>query len=551
MKLLSFPVLLVGGCALAASPNKPNIITIIVDDMGYSDLGCYGGEIETPNIDRLANQGVRATQFYTASRSCPTRASLMTGLFQHTAGIGYMSEDPVVKQGGDPHVWDSKEYKGSLNNECVTMGTVLSSAGYHTYMVGKWHLGIHKDSSWPLQRGFDRFYGILAGACNYFQPNGGRGLTLDNKQLPTPKMPYYTTDAFTDYAIDFIDSQDDSNPFFLYLAYNAPHWPLQAKAEDVELFKERYLSKGWDEIREERLSRMKSLGILPEDCGYGEWENRSWDELTQKGQEESAFRMAVYAAQVYSVDQNVGRLLDYLEKNGELDNTLILFMSDNGACAEPMSKELGGGSQSDINNPYLKGNLVSYGRAWAQTAATPFRKYKQRAYEGGISSPLIVFWPKGLKGKENTWFTTPAYMPDIMPTYIEVAGAKYPNKHNGCDIAPLVGKSIIPIVKGEQDTLHEYMFWEHQGNRAVRWGDWKVVWDEKVKEWELYNIAQDRVETNNLASSHSDITKQLSSKWMEWADEYNVIVDFNAEKLRQNAKRNSGVKQKKSKKSRK
>lgn len=503
---------------------RPNIILIMADDMGYSDVGCYGGEIMTPNIDALASSGVRMTQFYNTSRSCPTRASLMTGLYQHQAGIGWMSEDPFSKGIKDSHDFGIPEYRGSLNKNCVTIAEVLKSSGYHTYMAGKWHLGMHGMDKWPLQRGFERFYGILAGACSYLRPDGGRGLTLDNTKLPAPDAPYYTTDAFTDYAISFIDGQKDDNPFFLYLAYNAPHWPLQAKQQDIDKFYRTYREKGWDEIRKERHRRMVELGIIDSNVGYAEWENRSWDELSEEEKDNTAYRMAVYAAQVHCMDYNIGKLISYLKKKNKYDNTLIIFLSDNGACAEPHN-ELGGGKQKDINNPAVSGH-PSYGRAWAQVSNTPFRKYKQRAYEGGISTPFIISWKEGLSAYENTWRDVPAYLPDVMPTLIDIAEAEYPKKYNGNDIKPLVGKSMMHVITGKTSGLHDYMFWEHQGNRAVRWKNWKAVWDQEGKVWELYDISSDRTETKNLASEHNDILNKLSSKWNKWAKKNNVMVPF-------------------------
>ena len=397
--LMTAPLLMASFCS---AQEKPNVVLIMVDDMGYSDIGCYGGEILTPNIDALASKGVRFTQFYNTSRSCPARASLMTGLYQHQAGIGQMSEDPFKNPGQkSPNDWGVPGYKGFLNRNCVTIAEVLKEGGYHTYMAGKWHLGMHGEEKWPLQRGFERFYGILAGACSYLRPSGGRGLTLDNTKLPEPEAPYYTTDAFTDYAIRFVDEQKDDKPFFLYLAFNAPHWPLQAKEEDIQKFTKIYREKGWDEIREARRKRMAKLGIIDSNTEFAEWENRKWDELTEKEKDEVAYRMAVYAAQVHCVDYNVGKLLDYLKKNRKLDNTLVMFLSDNGACAEPYA-ELGGGKVSEINNPACS-VFPSYGRAWAQVSNTPFRKYKCRSYEGGISTPLIVSWKSNLKNKKGEW----------------------------------------------------------------------------------------------------------------------------------------------------
>lgn len=510
---------------LCWAQEKPNVVIFLVDDMGYSDIGCYGGEIMTPNLDRLASTGVRFTQFYNTSRSCPARASLMTGLYQHQAGIGQMSEDPGTfkkETQRDINDWGSEGYQGYLNRNCVTIAEVLKENGYHTYMAGKWHLGMHGQEKWPLQRGFERFYGILAGAASYLRPEGGRGLTLDNKHLPAPEAPYYTTDAFTDHALQFISEQKDDKPFFLYLAFNAPHWPLQAKDEDIQKFTKLYRSKGWDKIRQERYNRMQKMGIIDKNVGFAEWENRSWDELTEKEKDESAYRMAVYAAQVHCVDYNVGKVIDYLKKAKQLDNTLILFLADNGACAEPYL-ELGGGKQEDINNPACN-NMPSYGRAWAQTSNTPFRKYKCRSYEGGISTPLIFSWKMKLGNRHGNLCTTPGYLPDIMPTVLEATGAVYPETyHGGNKIHPLVGTSLFPAIMEKVPSLHEYMYWEHQGNRAIRYGNWKAIRDEAGTAWELYDIVKDRTEKHNLASQHPDVLKKLREEWEYWAIKNNVL----------------------------
>ena len=439
------------------------------------------------------------------------------------AGIGQMSEDPFKNPGQkSPNDWGVPGYKGFLNRNCVTIAEVLKEGGYHTYMAGKWHLGMHGEEKWPLQRGFERFYGILAGACSYLRPSGGRGLTLDNTKLPEPEAPYYTTDAFTDYAIRFVDEQKDDKPFFLYLAFNAPHWPLQAKEEDIQKFTKIYREKGWDEIREARRKRMAKLGIIDSNTEFAEWENRKWDELTEKEKDEVAYRMAVYAAQVHCVDYNVGKLLDYLKKNRKLDNTLVMFLSDNGACAEPYA-ELGGGKVSEINNPACS-VFPSYGRAWAQVSNTPFRKYKCRSYEGGISTPLIVSWKSNLKNKKGEWCRVPGYLPDIMPTILEATGAAYPETyHGGNKIYPLVGSSLFPAIQKKADSIHEYMYWEHQNNRAIRWGNWKAIRDEKGKEWELYDVVKDRTERNNLAEQHPEVLTKLVAEWEKWANSNFVL----------------------------
>lgn len=297
--------------AAAQNDPKPNIVLIMVDDMGYSDLGCYGGEIPTPNLDNLAKKGVRFTHFCNTGRSCPSRASLLTGLYPQQAGIGMMSEDPHSAEDHGVH-----GYMGYLNRNSVTIAEVLKEAGYHTYMSGKWHVGMHGQEKWPLQRGFDHFYGILSGACSYLQPHGDRNLTLDNQQLPPPEQPYYTTDAFTDYAIKFVDERPkDDNPFFLYLAYNAPHWPLHAKQEDIDKFVGKY-RKGWQKVREARLKRMIKMGLVDKNWDLAQWEGRQWSELTEDEQIELDRRMSVYAAQVHCMDYNVGRLIKYLEEKG-------------------------------------------------------------------------------------------------------------------------------------------------------------------------------------------------------------------------------------------
>lgn len=499
---------------LADNPGKerPNIILIMVDDMGYSDIGCFGGEIQTPNIDKLAEKGVRYTQFYNTARSCPTRASLLTGLYPHQAGIGEMTEEPETKKDVEnrPH-----GYKGYLNRNCVTLAEVLKEANYHTYMVGKWHVGMYDENRWPLQRGFDRYYGILAGATSYLMPQGVRGLTLDNTKLALPKQPYYTTDAFTNHALKFLKEQKDDNPFFLYVAYNAPHWPLQAKVKDIAKFVGKY-DAGWEEIQKARYERMVKMGIIDESWEIAEWESRKWDDLTDKEKENSSLRMAVYAAQVYSMDYNVGKIIDYLEKENKLDNTLIIFFSDNGACAEPYS-ETGFGNMDMINN-VDSWVAPSYGLPWAQVSNTPLRKYKVRAYEGGISTPFIISWQGKLASYNNQIRHNVAFLPDIMATFIDVAGATYPKEyHGGQKIIPLQGKSMLPTVANPKTELHEYIFGEHFDNRFVRWKNWKAVKDEKGQEWELYDITTDRTEHHNLAQQHPDILKKMVKKWDEWA----------------------------------
>jgi len=503
---------------MAISQQRPNIVLIMADDMGYSDISCFGSEIPTPNLDKLAGKGIRFTQFYNGARCCPTRASLMTGLFPHQAGIGQMSEEP--NDTASFH-WGTQGYQGYLNKNCVTLAEVLSSAGYHTYMSGKWHLGMHGEEKWPLQRGFEKYYGILAGATSYLKPQGGRGLWYMNTKLPPPQGNYYTTDAFTDSAIAFVNEQKDDKPFFLYLAFNAPHWPLQAKEEDIKKFEGVY-AKGWDKIREERYARQLKMGIVDANTKLSKRDSavRAWSELNDAERKDVAYRMAVYAAQVSSIDQNVGKLISLLEKKGELENTLIIFLSDNGACPEPY-KELGGGAMATINNPYSSG-AISYGMGWANASNTPYRKWKRETEEGGIAAPFILYWPKGIdKNEENSIVKTPSYLIDIMPTFLDVANATYQTEYKSNSIFPLNGRSLSPVFKGNALSEHAYMFWEHEGNQAVRKGNWKAVKNNKSKAWSLYDLSTDRDEENDVAAQYPAVLNELTAKWNEWS-----VTDF-------------------------
>lgn len=519
--ILSFGALILFNIAVA---QKPNIIVILVDDMGFSDLGCFGSEIPTPNIDNLAENGVRFSQFYNTARCCPTRASLLTGLYQHQTGIGLMAEDPFKKENQkDKNDAGVPGYQGFLNHNCMTIAEVLKSAGYHTYMTGKWHVGMHGEEKWPLQRGFERYYGILAGATSYLKPDGGRGLTLDNSKLPAPAGDYYTTDAFTDYAIQFIDEQKDDKPFFLYLAYNAPHWPLQAKKADYEKFIGKYLI-GWDEIREARYQRQKDMKLFDREIPLSprDLRVRPWSEVDEAQKKESDFRMAVYAAQVNSIDQNVGKLREKLSDLKKLENTLIILLSDNGACAEPY-KEFGGGKFEDINNPAISGS-VSYGIGWANVSNTPFYEYKVKSYEGGISAPFIACWPSQIKKTAGSVYHTPASLIDLMPTLIDVSGATYPKNHpDGTKLFPLEGKSLVSAItkgKGKQAT---YMYWEHEGFSAIRKGDWKAYKLVNENNWELYDLRTDRDEQIDVANVHPDLVKELNEKWYNWANSHQVL----------------------------
>lgn len=505
------------------SAEKPNVVLIMVDDMGYSDLGCWGGEIETPNIDALAKNGLRFTQFYNSARCCPTRASLMTGLHPHQVGIGHMTNE-----GGRDENSDFPAYRGDINDSCVTLAQVAKSAGYATFMTGKWHLAGEDQADWPLQRGFDRFYGTIAGAAHYFHPEGWRSIYDGNRKLtdpePTGDRPYYTTDAFADYAIRYIEENEnaDNKPFFLYLAFNAPHWPLHAPDEELEKYRGRY-DIGWDKLRAQRFKKQREIGLIPKSWQLSPRDAKvpDWTSLEKAKQDECSFRMAAYAGMIDRVDQKVGDLVAELKKNGEFENTLILFLSDNGACAEG---ELLGGGNPIAGRARGKGSFHPVlGRAWANVGSTPYRRYKRFAHEGGSNTPFIAHWPAQIK-KGRDWYRSPAQLIDVMATLIDVTGASYPERREENTILPLDGVSLVPAFHGEPLKRKGPIFIEHENSAFVRDGDWKLVGQNvtpasglKRKKWELYHISEDGTELNNLAVSEPGRLKAMSDQWERWA----------------------------------
>ena len=497
---------------------RPNIILILADDMGYSDLGCYGGEISTPNLDQLAENGLRFTQFYNNARCCPTRASLMTGLYPHQTGIGLMA-------GAQGYDLGLPGYRGYLNRNCVTIAEVLGKEGYNTLMTGKWHLGIENKERWPLQRGFDKYYGIISGACNYFHPVSPNGLTLGNDAVMPQGADYYTTDAFTDYAISFIQQtqKKNDNAFFLYLAFNAPHWPLQAPQEVINKYKGKYMD-GWQNQRLRRLKRMKEMGIINSDLELTPQDSQEWDSLSEEKKKEMDLRMAIYAAQIDRIDQNIGRLVAYLKKMNIIENTVIFFLSDNGGTSG--GGEFGGGPENILETK--KGIFLSYGRVWGNVSNTPFRKYKCWVHEGGIATPLIVNWPQGIPGRnQGTFVREYGFIQDIMATCIDLADTQYPEKFNGKNITPISGKSLLPLIKGEEKRIHEEpIFWEHEGNKALRQGKYKLVQDyerDKQNNWELYDLEKDPTEMNDLSEEMSEKVKGMRSLYKEWAERNQVV----------------------------
>ena len=517
-------------CNQATADDRPNIVVILVDDMGFSDIGCYGGEIETPNLDRLAGNGLRFTQFYNAGRCCPTRASLMTGLHPHQTGIGHMTEPPEESLGFEG------PYQGYLKDNCVTLAQVLKSSGYHTLMTGKWHLGMQRQSTWPLQRGFDRFYGGLSGAFNYFKPGGSRGMTRGNEAVGTDE-DFYATDTFTDIACEYISDacERDDRPFFLYLAYNSPHWPLNAKWSDYQKYKGNY-REGWDALMKRRLAKQKAIGLFETTFDPAPHDGPDWNSLKPKVRENLDSIMAAYAGCIDSIDQNIGKLCQHLRSINEFDNTVIFFLSDNGACQE--GGMLGRGSEAMVKDPPLETTGgVRLGQAWANACNTPFRLYKHYVHEGGACTPMIAHWPNGIANSDQGGFVRQAaYLPDFMATCVELSGADYPS-----DVPPCEGTSLVGALKGNREAIHEEpIFWEHEGNAAIRFGNWKLV-REYEKPWELYNIADDRTEMHDLSTTESDRRDEMIEMWERWATKNGVafpkrfnMYEFLKEKRKQN-----------------
>ena len=512
---------------------RPNIILIMSDDMGYSDIAPYGGEIDTPNLSNLAKKSLKFTQFYNNARCSATRASLLTGTYPHQAGIGHHTNPPSDI---NEHNYGTPEYSGKLSSNVVTIAEVLKESGYSTIMSGKWHLSSFDKNQWPSQRGFENFYGTIAGACNYFKPEAPRSIFEGNQKLNIDDENYYTTDAFTDKAIQYIDkvkSENSEKPFFLYLSYNAPHWPLHAPKGDIDKYRGKYLN-GWENLRKERYTRMIEMGLI-----YSSWDLSyddivSWNSLSEEKRREMDLRMAIYSAMIDRMDQNIGRLLESLKKKNIFENTIIMFLNDNGACAE--FDMLGSGPKEQLETK--KGPLkLSYGKAWANASNTPFRSYKHWTHEGGIGTPFIVHWPNGIsKNLEGSTIDQYGFLLDIMATCLDLAKTIIPEVFNGNKIKKHSGKSLTPIFKGSKEQIHkEPIFWEHEGNKAVRMGDYKLVqdWDKGIDDnWELYNISRDRTEQNNLIDSLPDKSREMISMYNDWARKIGVIRWDDIQQLR-------------------
>lgn len=511
---------------------RPNILLLLADDMGFSDIGCFGGEIATPNLDRLAAGGMRMTSLYNCARCCPSRASLLTGLYPHQAGIGHMVENR-----------GHRAYQGYLTDDCATLAEVLAPAGYHTALCGKWHTG----GSWPradgdaarwrfddpthptpLSRGFDRFYGNLAGGGSYFNIH----LVEQDRVVELPEG-FYTTDHYTSKALEAMDeARSLDRPFFVHLCFNAPHWPLHARPEDIAKYRGRY-RQGWDVLRTARHERLKGMGLVdrsweisPRDADAPPWQDvphQEWEDA----------RMAVYAAMVDRMDQNIGRVVRHLEATGQLDNTLILFVSDNGGCAEgvgigPRAMEI---QTTRDRRPMRFGNdpsiepggpdtFMSYGLPWANASNSPFRRFKHWVHEGGISTPCVAHWPRRIPAGAIRHETV--HFIDMAATLYDAARAPYPNELRGRRVQPLEGESFLPLLGGGPWQRVNPLFWEHEGNRAVREGALKLVC-RHPGEWELYDMASDRTELRDLAARHPADVARLAKAYGEWAGRCGVM----------------------------
>jgi arylsulfatase len=553
MKHLSLLFFLLLGTGLQVAwpqqPNRgrrPNIVLIMADDLGFSDIGCYGGEIHTPNIDWLAANGIRFSSFYNTSRCCPSRAALLTGQYNHRAGIGHMTDDE-----------DLPGYRGYLTDNTVTIAEVLKSAGYHTAMSGKWHvsntsgqptpaeqlqwLQHHAEhplfsplSQYPTSRGFEKYFGNIWGVVDYFDP-----FALVSGTTPVQSVPpgYYHTDAINDTAVAYINQLSKLNkPFFLYVAETAPHWPLMALPQDIEKYKDTY-REGWDSIRVRRYRRMIDIGLI--DPIKAPLSPRQDNQLDWKDNPDSiwdARAMAVHAAMIDRMDQGIGRIIAALRANGELDNTLILFLSDNGASPEncaaygpgfdrPAETRDGRKIIYDVRKQVLPGAETTYtsiGMRWANVANTPYRYAKAESYEGGIHTPMLAFWPAGITAVKGSTCRQTAHVMDFMATFLELAGTSYPTTFNTHPITALQGVSLLAAFKGKKGKTHEALFNEHFGARYVRVNDWKLV-ARNNEQWKLYHISEDETELHDLFGQYPAMVIDLEKRWKDWASKNNVL----------------------------
>ena len=537
--------------SLRAHSKRPNVLVILADDLGYSDLGCYGGEISTPQLDKLAQNSLRFSQFYNSARCCPSRAALMTGLYPTQTGIGdFVSNTPDEKRGPG--------YLGRLNGQCATIAELIEHLDYGCYFVGKWHLNQHTG---PVDHGFHEFYGYLRDHSHdqfdrdYYVrlPNGRK------KEINPPADQFYATDVFNDYALEFIrQGQARKKPWFVFLSHSSPHFPIQAPADRVAPYQATY-RKGWDVLREERFAKMQSLGLIDGEAwqlterslvpvdqpnianGFSGQPNPAWDDLPRNRQFDLAQRMAVYAAMVESIDRGVGRIIEHLQTTGDFENTLIVFLSDNGACYEWGPFGFDGESRKGTTKLHSEDELTkigtpgthqSYGSAWANLSNTPLRSYKHFTYEGGIINPCIVHYPpkigSGRAGDSSAllqpgWVSHPAHMIDVMPTILEVVSGRYPTKDEQPDLHSAEGYSLFEVAQGKH--RDRILGFDHQGAHAIRQGNWKAVWTKRSPteiQWELFDLKSDRCETKDVAGEFPQQRDAMIREWEAWAKRVGV-----------------------------
>ncbi|HMB69101.1 MAG TPA: arylsulfatase [bacterium] len=514
-----------GPRSVLAARDRPDIVVVLADDMGMSDLGCGGGEIRTTNLDRLAANGLRFTRFYNSDKCSPTRAALLTGV-----------RDVVSLEAI------------RIRPECATAAEILADAGYATAMVGKWHLALKGDlTQSPTRRGFQRFYGTILGATSYWAPASLR-FNEENATADCEEPDFYYTDAITQNAVWMIEATPAEQPLFLYVAYTAPHWPLHAWPEDVERYRGRY-AEGWDALREERFARMRELGVIPADAELSprDPEVPAWEDAPDQEWEQR--RMEVYAAQIDRMDQGIGRIVSALEAAGRLDDTLFLFLSDNGACAVEYEDDREGHYLPDSTRdgrPMRPGNVPglmpgpedtfqSYGRGWANASATPFRLFKEYAHEGGVLTPLIVHWPAGLRSEPGAVIDQVGQVIDLLPTFLDVAGVEIPAELNGRELIPPDGTSLLPVLEGGARPQFPPVVWNYAHGAGIREGDWKLVQAERTGgwwtpadvwralrgerrgSWELYDLAEDPTELRDLAKEQPERAARLKARWRELA----------------------------------
>lgn len=516
--------------------NRPNVLLIMADDMGFSDLGCYGSEIKTPVLDGLSKGGLQFTQVYNGGRCCPTRASLLTGLYAHQTGYGEMEPDRGPKFPG---------YRGNLNDECVTIAEALKPFDYGTYMAGKWHLAPRDKTDYPMQRGFDQFYGTIVGAGNFYAP---KTLQRDGKPIPVKSLPedYYYTDAISDETVSYVRTHaksDPDQPFFAYVAYTAPHWPLHAKEADIKPYLDVYKG-GWDTIRQARYEKMKKLGIIDPKWMLAPRDERvlAWNEATAKAvggkveqaltkvnrtlHEEMVRKMAVHAAMITSMDRGIGRIIQALKDTGQYENTLIIFLADNGAADEWGTYGFGWNKlMKNGADCGTKQSSCSIGPAWSHVSNAPFRRHKLYMHEGGISTPMIMHWPKGIKARGELRREM-GHIIDVMPTVMDVTGSEYPKEFEGTAIKPTEGVSLAKTFD-DSPLAPRQVFWEHIGNRAMRDGKWKLVAKGDAGPWELYDMDADRTELNDLSAKYPDRVKSMNDAWEAWAKRADAVRPFN------------------------